>query len=163
MDFLTAAQGENMKTVIYGLLALVLIPCMLLAIMSCTARTVKTGLAANKLPPCPESPNCVVSENETAVSRIEPLLFAGPPEQAWAVLRQVVVQNGGTIRQDQNNYLWTTFTSRIFRFVDDVEFRLDAGHGMIHVRSASRVGHSDLGVNRKRVEKLRLAFKEVLK
>src|SRR5687768_8845261 len=141
-----------MKTALYTLLALVLIPCMLLAIMSFTARTVKTGLVANKLRPCPDSPNCVVSENETAASRVEPLLFEGAPEQAWAVLRQVVTQNGGTIQQDQDGYLWTTFTSRIFRFVDDVEFRLDAARGVIHLRSASRVGHSDLGVNRKRVE-----------
>jgi len=55
-------------------------------------------------------------------------------------------------------YLHAEFTSAVFRFVDDVEFLLDDAEKVVHVRSASRVGHSDLGVNRKRVEALREAF-----
>jgi uncharacterized protein (DUF1499 family) len=152
-----------MKMLVYSLVILLLVPCVFLALMSLTSRMPPAGLILNKLRPCPGSPNCVVSENETAASRIEPLLFGGAPEQAWDTLRQVVAQNGGTIQQDQDGYLWATFTSRIFRFVDDVECRLDSGRGAIHIRSASRVGHSDLGVNRKRVEKLRTAFADSLK
>jgi uncharacterized protein (DUF1499 family) len=147
-----------MKIAVYSVLILVLVPCIFLALISVASREPKAGLAGGKLRSCPGTPNCVVSENETDASRIEPLLLEGAPEQAWAVLQQVVTQNGGTIRQNQDGYLWATFTSRIFRFVDDVEFRLDAARGMIQVRSASRVGHSDLGVNRKRVEELRTAF-----
>jgi uncharacterized protein (DUF1499 family) len=133
-----------------------------LAIMSLTSRTPKTGLIAAKLQPCPGTPNCVVSENGTSVSRIDPLLFKSQPDKAWMTLRQVVTGNGGTIRQQQQDYLWATFTSRVFRFVDDVEFRLDAAQGVIHMRSASRAGSSDFGVNRKRIEKLRAAFAAAL-
>jgi uncharacterized protein (DUF1499 family) len=131
--------------------------------MSCTARVTKTGLVENKLQACPGTPNCVVSESETAASRIEPLVFQGSPGKAWEALKQAVEQAGGAIRQDQNGYLWATFTSKVFRFVDDVECRLDAERGVVHVRSASRVGHSDFGVNRKRIEKLRNTFDEALK
>jgi uncharacterized protein (DUF1499 family) len=60
---------------------------------------------------------------------------------------------------ETENYIHATFTSRIFRFVDDVEFYFMRDAPVIHVRSASRVGYSDLGVNRKRVEKIRQAFK----
>ncbi len=60
--------------------------------------------------------------------------------------------------QSSDTYLWATYTSRIFRFVDDMEFRLLPEKKTIHVRSGSRVGHSDLGVNRKNVERLRKQF-----
>lgn len=62
------------------------------------------------------------------------------------------------IRRDEAAYLHAEFRSLIFRFVDDVEFLLDADAGVIHVRSASRLGYSDLGVNRRRVEAIRQAF-----
>jgi uncharacterized protein (DUF1499 family) len=67
---------------------------------------------------------------------------------------------GGEIQEEHDGYLWTTFTSRLFRFVDDVEFRMVFTDGIIHVRSGSRVGYSDLGVNRRRVEKLRTLFNQ---
>jgi uncharacterized protein (DUF1499 family) len=67
---------------------------------------------------------------------------------------------GGKIEEEHDDYLWTTFTSRVFRFVDDVEFRMVSAAGKIHVRSGSRVGYSDLGVNRRRVEKLRALFNQ---
>ena len=62
---------------------------------------------------------------------------------------------GGQIEQDTGAYLWAAFRSKGYRFVDDLECRMDIDSKVIHVRSASRVGHSDLGVNRKRVEALR--------
>jgi uncharacterized protein (DUF1499 family) len=64
------------------------------------------------------------------------------------------------IRRDESGYLHAECQSRLFRFTDDLELRLDAARGVIHVRSASRVGHSDLGANRKRVEALRRAVEE---
>jgi uncharacterized protein (DUF1499 family) len=67
---------------------------------------------------------------------------------------------GGKIEEEQDGYLWTTFTTRVFRFDDDMEFRMVSSDGMIHVRSGSRVGYSDLGVNRRRVEKLRTLFNQ---
>ncbi|HEX5055222.1 MAG TPA: DUF1499 domain-containing protein [Gammaproteobacteria bacterium] len=152
-----------MKTLLYIVLALVLAPVVFLAFKSLTSPPPKTGLAGGKLRPCPDSPNCVVSENDTAASRIEALRFEGAPDRAWSLLLQAVERNGGSIREDRDGYLWATFTSRIFRFVDDVEFRLDAAHRVIQVRSASRAGYSDFGINRERVEKLRAAFVDALK
>ncbi|HEY3486900.1 MAG TPA: DUF1499 domain-containing protein [Gammaproteobacteria bacterium] len=152
-----------MKTVIYPLLILIFIPCLFLALMSATARVPKTGLGAGKLRACPDSPNCVVSENANAKSQIKPLAFDSEATVAWLALQRVIEQSGGKVQQEQNGYLWATFTSRVFRFVDDVEFRLDITNKMIQLRSASRTGYSDFGVNRKRIERLRAAFAEVLK
>ncbi len=63
------------------------------------------------------------------------------------------------IVEKTNDYLYVEFTTATWRFVDDVEFYFDDGKKLIHFRSASRVGHSDLGVNRKRMEKIRLEFR----
>jgi uncharacterized protein (DUF1499 family) len=102
----------------------------------------------------------VSSESDTASSRVEPLTFRGPPEKAWDDLKETIREMGGRIQEEEDDYLWATFTSRLFRFVDDVEFRMVSTDGMIHVRSGSRVGYSDLGVNRRRVEKLRALFNQ---
>jgi uncharacterized protein (DUF1499 family) len=112
-----------------------------------------------KLRPCPGTPNCVVSEGSGKDSYIEPLTFSGEPGAAWEHAKEALTGLGGRIEKDTGDYLWATFRSRIWRFVDDTELRLDAAGKVIHVRSASRVGKGDLGVNRKRVERLRNLFK----
>jgi len=125
--------------------------------MPSNASTSGPGLYEGSLRPCPDKPNCVSSESGEP-SAVAPFSFSGHPEEAWARLKTSIEELGGTIREDTGLYLWATFTSRIFRFVDDVEFRLAPDDGLLHVRSASRVGYSDLGVNRRRVEKLQTAF-----
>ncbi|HUL20756.1 MAG TPA: DUF1499 domain-containing protein [Thermodesulfobacteriota bacterium] len=132
----------------------------LLTIISCASNPPKVELVAGKLRPCPSSPNCVSSESDRPSSRVEPLTFKGAPEKAWGDLKEAVSEMGGKIQEEHDGYLWATFTSRVFRFVDDVEFRMVPSDGIIHVRSGSRVGYSDLGVNRKRVEKLRAVFSQ---
>ena len=147
------------KNVVKALGALVLIPPAVLAALSIVSRKPQTGLRAGKLRACPDSPNCVVSESDQRPSmRVEPIAFAGGAEPAMGLLARVVERSGGTVREESAGYLWATFTSRVFRFVDDVEFRVDAARHVIHIRSASRAGYSDFGVNRKRVEALREAF-----
>lgn len=119
------------------------------------------GLHDGKLSPCSDKPNCVCSEYNTAnaQNRIQPLSTVGMENHiAWVSLMNAVKGSGGSIRQHSDTYLHVTFTSTLFRFVDDFEARLDADNGTIHIRSASRVGHSDLGMNRKRVEKIRLEY-----
>jgi len=74
-------------------------------------------------------------------------------------VKRAIEAMGGRILEEQPGYLHAIFVSRLFRFVDDLELRLDEGAGVIQVRSASRVGHSDFGVNRKRVERLRERFR----
>jgi uncharacterized protein (DUF1499 family) len=118
-------------------------------------RARETGLVSGKLRRCPGTPNCVVSEYRGEASTTEPFAFSGAPGAAWENAKTSVTSLGGRIEKDTGDYLWATFRSRVWRFVDDVELRLDAGGKAIHVRSASRVGKGDLGVNRKRVERLR--------
>jgi uncharacterized protein (DUF1499 family) len=57
-----------------------------------------------------------------------------------------------------DNYIHCEFTSALFRFVDDVEFHFDDTTKTIHLRSASRTGYSDLGLNRRRIEHIREKF-----
>jgi uncharacterized protein (DUF1499 family) len=82
-------------------------------------------LVDGKLRPCPRSPNCVSSESDNASSRIEPLTFQGPPEKAWDKLKETLRDMGEKIQEEHDGYLWATFTSKLFRFVDDMEFRRD--------------------------------------
>jgi uncharacterized protein (DUF1499 family) len=89
---------------------------------------------------------------------VEPLVFAGAPRLAWERLKAALREMGGTIQEQSEQYIWVTFRTKIFRFVDDMEFRMAAEENAIHVRSASRVGYSDLGLNRRRVEDLRSRF-----
>jgi len=115
------------------------------------------GLADGRLAKCPARPNCVVSEYEADGEHyIEPLEI---PEDATADplgrVGTALEAMGGTLGARSDGYLAATFSSRIFGFVDDMEVRVDPGSGVIHVRSASRVGYGDGGVNRKRVEALK--------
>lgn len=122
-------------------------------------RSKALGVRDGRLGPLPSSPNAVSSQAEDPSRRVEPLHFAGDPAEAMARARRAVESMPRTeiVRADER-YLHATFTSRLFRFVDDVELLLDPQAGVIHVRSASRVGYSDLGANRRRVEALREAF-----
>lgn len=116
------------------------------------------GLVSGQLSPCPNTPNCVCSENTPKPSYIPPLVFSGDDsmDSSWQRVRQVIVSSGGRIEKEEQGYLWASFTTKWLRFVDDVELRIDAGSQVIHLRSASRLGRSDFGVNRERVERLRL-------
>jgi uncharacterized protein (DUF1499 family) len=118
------------------------------------------GLAEGRLTQCPATPNCVCSEfMADAVHYIEPLVIsAGDATQILVRLKTIVREMGGSIQSEKADYFAATFTSSIFRFVDDLEIRIDTGQKVIHMRSASRVGRGDGGVNRKRVERLKNLF-----
>jgi uncharacterized protein (DUF1499 family) len=149
-----------LKIAIYLIAAAVALCLGLFIYLSIDSRKAReTGLLNGKLRPCPGTPNCVVSEDGGKDSYIEPLAFSGEPGAAWEHAKEALTGLGGRIEKDTGDYLWATFRSRIWRFVDDTELRLDAAGKAIHVRSASRVGKGDLGVNRKRVERLRNLFR----
>ena len=115
------------------------------------------GLREGRLAPCPATPNCVCSLDNDAGHAIEPLRFTDAPDAAWQRLQRVLAaQPRCGIASDDGTYLHAEFASLLFRFVDDVEFH--RGDGLIHVRSASRAGRGDLGVNRARIEAIRAAF-----
>ncbi|MEN8207377.1 MAG: DUF1499 domain-containing protein [Pseudomonadota bacterium] len=113
------------------------------------------------LPACPDSPNCVSSLSTDETHYIEPFSYADAPTQAWDRLKAAVLSGKRvTLIEDTGTYLHVEVRSLIFRFTDDVEFLLLDKDKLIHVRSASRTGHSDFGVNRRRVEQIRTRFNQ---
>lgn len=117
------------------------------------------GVSAGRLADCPDTPNCVCSFAHDPQHEIQPLRFTGFADEAMAKLKRVLqAMPGARIVTTTDRYLHAEFTSRLFRFVDDVEFLIDPAQNVIHVRSASRAGKSDLGVNRARVESIRNQF-----
>ncbi|HSM83806.1 MAG TPA: DUF1499 domain-containing protein [Nodosilinea sp.] len=123
-------------------------------------RPTNLGVKEGKLAPCPGSPNCVVSQGAAdAEHAIAPLPYSGDPAQAMAQLVAIVTaMPRTTIVESTDNYLYAEFATKLMGFVDDVEFYLDPAESVIQVRSASRLGKSDLGVNRQRVEAIRQAL-----
>ena len=116
------------------------------------------GVKDGRLAPPKRSPNCVSSQADTADAEhyIAPIAFKGDTAAAMAAVRKAVegMADSKVIRQD-GAYLYAEYRTKLMRFVDDVEFLHDARAGLIHVRSASRLGRRDFGVNRARVEALR--------
>jgi len=148
-----------MKLFIYFFATLVIIVSLLLVGISIASRKQpELGLVDGHLRPCPATPNCVCSEHPGKDAYIEPLDYTGSTEAAWVRLERVIAETGGLVIAEAPGYLRAVYETQLLRFIDDVEFRQDKNNSMIHVRSASRMGHSDLGANRKRVEKIRAVF-----
>ncbi len=115
----------------------------------------------NQLPNCPDSPNCVSSQAKDAGHYIAPFKIIGSIDEAWGGLKTALLNQSRTvITHDTVNTLHATETSLVFRFVDDVDAILDAEARLINIRSASRTGYGDFGVNRKRIEMLRLQLQQ---
>jgi uncharacterized protein (DUF1499 family) len=145
--------------------ALVGLPVVVLAVLSfCARRPANLGAADGWLADCPQTPNCACSQATRADQRIRPIEFSGPAEVAWQRLNKVVTgMPDCTVVRAEDGYLHAECSSRIFRFVDDIEFLLDRERRVIHCRSASRVGYSDWGVNRRRLETIRRAFEDEMR
>jgi len=128
----------------------------------CSGTMPDLGVNNSELAPCPKTPNCVSSQAHDKKHFIEPIIFAGTQQEAHDRLLQIIASEKRTkIITDQKDYIHVEFTSALFRFVDDVEFyfpKEKADETVIHARSASRVGSSDFGVNRKRIERIRSKF-----
>jgi uncharacterized protein (DUF1499 family) len=121
-------------------------------------RPTQLGVTDGKLTACPGTPNCVNSQALATDSEhaIEPLPLSGDPTATMANLKRAIASMPRTtIIQETNDYLYVEFASKLMGFVDDVEFYIDTDNRAIQVRSASRLGKSDLGVNRKRIEEIR--------
>lgn len=132
--------------------------CLLL--LSVTASPpLNLGIRDGRLASCPDSPNCVSTQSEDREHWIAPLTVSSDAHNAIDALETIVLQLPRTqIVEKTPNYLRAEFKSALFRFVDDVEFYLEQESGRIHFRSASRVGQSDLGANRARMESIRSLF-----
>ncbi len=146
---------QGMRVTCQTALALVLA----LMIMGCS------GMPENDIDPnkvtelarCPSSPNCVSSVEEADDSHyIAPISIQGDADESWQTLREILGdERSFDIVASSDDYLRAVATTRILRFKDDVEFLLDRAAGRIDMRSASRIGYSDLGKNRKRLESIR--------
>ena len=122
---------------------------------------VHVGITQGGLAPCPASPNCVSSDANDPEHRVAPFLILVPPTQAWQAARVAVAALPDTrVIAASASRLHAESTSDIFGFVDDLELQLRPSQRLIAVRSASRLGYGDLGVNRERVEALRRALVE---
>jgi len=123
----------------------------LLSLLGCAGeRPTSLGASDGQLGTCPDSPNCVSSFESRDSHQIAPI------RTNLASIRQALTSlPESEIISDQAPYIYAEFTSRLMGYVDDVEFLEDATTGLVHVRSASRLGHSDLGANRKRIEAIR--------
>lgn len=120
------------------------------------------GVSQGSLSPCPKSPNCVVSQNGDESHTIPPLAYQTERGTARATLLKVLsVVPRTVITQESDDYIRAESTSRLLGFVDDVEFYFPPDEPVIQMRSASRLGESDLGVNRRRLEQIRLGFQDL--
>jgi len=147
------------RKILFGILGFLFVGSLSLLILpSLFPGQAAVGIEDGRLKPCPDKPNCVCSENKAADSYIAPLSIHGSIHEAWTSAKQAIRELGGKFEKEGDGYLWATFRTRILRFTDDVELRMDEESRVIHVRSASRLGHSDLGVNKKRIESLRSRF-----
>jgi len=135
-----------------------LTPALLLA--ACAGeRPVNLGVIDGALAACPESPNCVSSFAPDPGHHIAPFHFEDPPGEAFQRLHAALAQRTDTVFiEEREAYLRVEFHTLLF--VDDGEFLLDTQHNHIQLRSASRIGHSDLGKNRRRLEEVRKEFEK---
>ncbi len=120
------------------------------------------GVDNGHLTSCPASNNCVVSQNADPKHAIDPIAYHVDRDAARKTLLKVLTVVPRTeVIEETDNYIHALSKSRIFKFVDDVEFYFPPNESVIHLRSASRIGESDLGVNRRRVEQIRLALRDL--
>ena len=120
------------------------------------------GVTEGKLVPCPESPNCVSTQTDSKNHKMEPIAWPGTSEVAVSRIKETISRDfsKATLVEEGPGYLRYEFRSWVFRFVDDVEFYVDDAAAEIHFRSASRIGHSDLGANKSRMKKIVAGFYE---
>jgi uncharacterized protein (DUF1499 family) len=151
-----------MKTATRGIIYTALAGFM---VFSTGCKSPNIGLDNNALKPCPDSPNCVSSMAEDPSHHVDPFQYNGTAEDAKKNVKKKLISiiestKRARVVTSKENYIHAEFTSLIFRFVDDVEFYFDDQAPVIHVRSASRVGYSDFGANRKRIEEIRQEFNQ---
>jgi len=149
-----------MKTflmIVMGLFVVGLIVYVVMAVLSQKTPD-NLGLVHQQLRTCPDSPNCGCSEAHSQSSKEHAISPIKVDSNTWQQLKFIIIEQGGSIQSETTNYLHATFTSPVFRYVDDVELRWDEASKTIHMRSASRMGRSDFGVNRKRVTKITQAI-----
>lgn len=120
------------------------------------------GIHDGQLSPCPPSPNCVVSQKTDETHEIDPIEYQSNRQQAKETLLKILSALPDTkVVEETDNYIHTESRSKLMGFVDDGEFYFPDDEKVIKIRSAARLGESDLGVNRRRLEQIRLAMQDL--
>ena len=126
--------------------------------------TMALGVSNSKLSPCPDSPNCVSSQAHNEKHKIAPFVFETSTEEAQAALKRIIQAMKRTkIVKETAGYLHVEYKIALMNYIDDVEFYFDDSQKVIHLRSASREGYWDLGVNRRRIEQIRKKWQAITK
>lgn len=148
---------------------LVVVPLILLVLIFLSpylsSRPDDLGIKNGRLKAVPSTPNCVSSfaDSSDSIHYISPVSFSIATDKVMVTLKQIIEnQQGMTIFSESPDYLHIEAKTRIIRYTDDLEIYIDNTEKLIHFRSASRIGSSDLGANRKRVERLKRQLKEKL-
>ena len=150
----TLRISNNMKNIIKNFIFFLLF---LFFLSNCSGTK---PVSVGQLSPCPDKPNCVSSKSSLETHKIAPITYEGTSHEAQKKMLKVLhSMPRAKIITNKKGFIHIEFTSKIFRFVDDVEFYFEE-KGVIHFRSASRIGHSDMGVNRRRMESVHQAFSE---
>lgn len=119
----------------------------------------KRGVHQGNLLPCSSKPNCVSTAPGDTKHFISPIEYTSSREQAIDEVENFLQkQEKFRIKENDAGYFWVECSSSLFGFVDDLEIYFPADTKRVFIRSASRLGYSDLGVNRKRVEQIRTVF-----
>ncbi len=163
-----------MKWIIIGLVVIVILVVILIAmgrlnmlqghLNSSVPEGYSLGVTEGKLAPCKNSNNCVSSQSnpQDRIHYIEPIKYSPNDQNPLAELAAVVSSMpGGVIKEQTETYIRAEFTTKLMRFIDDVEFVIDPEQHYIDVRSAARLGKEDMGVNRKRVENIRTNYRKM--
>ena len=118
------------------------------------------GIVDGKFYPCPNTPNCVSTQATEKEHKIEPIEYAGTLNEAKEKVEKIINSlKRSKIITNKENYIHIEFRTALFRFVDDVEFLFNDSEKVIHFRSLARLGYSDMGVNRKRMERIKEMYK----
>lgn len=157
-----AASAPNRPRRRLATLAIIAVVVLWAAVRWANARakpTAELGLRDGRLASCPSSPNCVSTRAEDDEHSIDPAPLNEQAEQAITRIAAIIEpMSGSRVVERQERYLRAEFRSLLLGFVDDLEVYIDEGEGLIHFRSASRTGWSDLGVNRQRVEEIKRRY-----
>ncbi|MDX1805809.1 MAG: DUF1499 domain-containing protein [Paenisporosarcina sp.] len=120
----------------------------------------KLGVTNGQLQPVEDKPNSVSSQTDIQRNFMEPIPYSDNRLQSRSKIKAIVTNMKRIeLVEEKDDYLHYVETSKVFKFKDDVEFYFDDSNRVIQFRSKSRVGHTDLGVNRKRMKKITDAFK----
>ena len=148
-----------MSKVVLVIIAVVIVAVLVLffILAQSSSSGVAIGIVDGRLARCTSKPNCVCSEyKEDAAHYIEPILISRDNSaKIKTALKTAIQKMAGNIVSETDNYIAVTFTSRLFGFVDDLEIRIDTDNNLVQLRSASRVGYSDAGINKQRIQRLK--------